>query len=776
MKLRRKIASVLLAVALGVTALPVNAFAQTLSTDSVTVEYKASVAKPSYLIKGTKGERKIKLSCSTKGATIYYTTNGKKPTTSSKKYGGGILTVKKDATIRAIAVKNGSVSAVMTKKIDVSTLLGDVTGNGTVDSADYTRFVKYKNGETSYICKDNADMNGDGKITTKDITLLKSYLDGDDKADFEEDDASSTIEKPEMTVYKVYGGKSVRLTCDTKGATIYYTTNGSKPDKNDYRYTGTKFVVDKTCTVNAVAYKDGEYGPVRSRKITVDTCATPKADKDTGIEYLESVKVSLSCPTSSSRICYTTDGSDPVRYGKIYREPIELTENTTLKFYAESKGYANSQVVTCNYRVKSSNYTISGRVWDDSMVSTPNGVYQSGEAGLNGITVMLLNTATNKYEQTVTTTTINGVAGSYELTKCKQGNKYKVVFQFNGQKYRAYETVVNGGNQAVSAAFPVITIKNGGAYSQTGAVLTNVNNYNTAITNSFYNSYATTNNVYTAATQNVNLALKSNVYGDTQLSFGETKVTSALTGSTSSISANGKVYSNDVLNYTLVLSNKSDNQTLNAGEIRLYIPHNLDVLSIEGYDTSALSVKPEGAHKSWDVDTYLITCPKVLLGEELKIEIIAKVLPGIKSGSTAECYAEIVSYSYSSSCYDKNSIPGNFSGTVKEKDEAVTPRLYAYADTTASQTIAWEKGNNYAAIPVGTSRVLKFKITNGTSLKDFNVYISNKNISCVPTYTATSTGIDCMLVLTGEAAGSSNIVVTLSKDSSKYIDVTMSVA
>ncbi len=776
MNLRRKIAAVLLAVTVGVTALPVNSFAQTLSTDSVTVEYKASVAKPSYLIKGSKGVRKIKLSCSTKGATIYYTTNGKKPTTSSKKYGGGILTVKKDATIRAIAVKNGSVSAVMTKKIDVSTILGDVTGNGTVDNSDYTRFIKYKNGETSYICKDNADMNGDGKITTKDITLLKNYLDNDDAADFEEDDTSSTIEKPEMTVYKVYGGKSIKLTCDTQGATIYYTTNGSKPDKNDYRYTGTKFVVDKNCTVSAVAYKDGKYSSVKSRTVTVDTCATPKADKDTGIEYQESVKVALSCGTSSSRICYTTDGSDPVRYGIIYKEPIELTENTTLKFYAECKGYANSQVVTCNYKVKSSNYTISGRVWDDSMVSTPNGVYQSGEAGLNGITVMLLNVNTNKYEQTVTTTTINGVAGSYELTKGKAGNKYKVVFQFNGQKYRAYETVVNGGNQAVSSAFPAITIKNGGAYSQTGAVLTTVNNYNTAITNTYYTSYATTNNAYTGAAQNVNLALKSNVYGDTQLSFVDTKVTSASTGKTSSISTNGKVYSNDILNYTLVLSNKSDNQTLNAGEIRLYVPHNLEIISIEGYDVASITVKPEGVHRNWDYDMYLITCPKVLLGEDLKIEILAKVLPNIKSGSMAECYAEIVSYSYSSSCYDKNSIPGNFTGSVKEKDEAASPRLYAYTDATASQTIAWASGNNYAAIPVGTSRVLKFKITNGTTLSDFNVYISNKNISCVPTYTATSTGIDCMLVLTGDAVGTSNIVVTLSKDSSKYIDVTMTVA
>ena len=190
MNLKRKIAAVLLAATVGVTAMPVTSFAEALSTETVAVEYNAAVAKPSYLIKGSKGVRKVKLSCSTSGATIYYTTNGKKPTTSSKKYSGGLLVVKKDTTIRAIAVKNGSTSAVMTKKIDIDTLTGDVTGNGTVDSADYSRFMKYKDGDTSYVCKDNCDMNDDGKVTVKDIKLLKSYLDGDDESEYEEDDAS----------------------------------------------------------------------------------------------------------------------------------------------------------------------------------------------------------------------------------------------------------------------------------------------------------------------------------------------------------------------------------------------------------------------------------------------------------------------------------------------------------------------------------------------------------------------------------------------------------
>ncbi len=774
MNLKRKIAAVLLAGIVGITAMPVTSFAEALKTDTLTVEYNATVAKPSYMIKGSKGERKVKLSCSTSGATIYYTTNGKKPTTSSKKYGGGLIVFKKDATLRAIAVKNGSVSAVMTKKIDVDTLKGDVTGNGKTDKTDLARFENYRDGKTTYVCKDNCDMNGDGKVTTKDITLLRNYLNGgDDDAVYEEDDSSSTVEKPVMTVYKVYGGKSVKLEAET-GATIYYTTNGTTPDKYDNKYTA-KFVLEDDATVKAVAYKNGDYSPVKSRTVTVDQCAAPSADKSTDTEYNEYVKVSLSCSTANSRICYTTDGSDPVKFGKIYSEPLEFTENTTLKFYSEAKGYTNSKVVTCNYKVKSSNYTISGRVWDDSMVSEANGVYQTGEAGINGITVMLLNTETNKYEQTVTTSTINGFAGSYALTKAKPNNKYKVVFQFNGQKYRAFESIITGGNQAVSTSLPAITIKYGGAYSQTGTVFTTVNSYANAVLNSYFTTYASTN-VYTAAAQNVNLALRSNVYGVAELAFSDSKVTSAATGKTEEISDNGKVYSNDIVNYTLTLANKSENQIINSSEVRIYVPQTLILTDIKGIDGTNVNYIYEGTNNS-GYSSYLITCPKLLIKESAKMNITLKVPVEIKSGSSAICYAEIASYAYSSSCYDKNSIPGNFTGYVKEADEAATVKLYAYTDSVASQSISWTSGNNYSAIPVTTSRVLKFNIPNGVSDNDFTVYVSNKSVvSYEATYKPTSKGIECMLILTGEKAGSSNIVITLKKDSSKYIDTMITVS
>lgn len=776
--LKGKIAAVLTAAAIGFTSMPVTAFAQTeFIQDSVSIDYKATVSKPTYTIKGTPGVRKIKLKSATSGATIYYTTDGSVPTTSSKKY-TGLITIKKNTKIRAIAVKNGSKSAVMTKTVKVATLKGDATGNGIVDEADYTRYKNYRAGKTSYICKDNCDMDGSGGLSAKDLKLLKSYIEGDLEDDEEENIVSSSIDKPEITVYKAYGGKRFQIECDTAGATIYYTTDGTEPNKNDTKYVG-KFLVDKDTTVKAVAYKGGKYSKVKTRSVTVEQCLAPFADKPTDKEYSESVKIVLDCKTDKSRILYTTNGSDPIKYGTIYTKPIELTENTVLKIAAQSKGYSDSKVVTYEYRVKSSKYTISGRVWDDTSVNTTSdGKYQAAEAGVNGIKVHLLNTTTNKYDETVVTSTINGVAGSYILTQAKGDTKYKVVFQFNGQKYRAYPTVIAGGNQAVSSAFPQITIKSGGAYTAAGVLLIAVNSYNNAINSGFFNeTYATTNTVFTSTASGVDLALQSNVFGNTSLEFSSSKVTSAEDGQTVNLVNNQKIFANDVLTYTLRVKNNSATQTLKSAEIMIYVDTETAIQSIKIPGGATATYSYQGTDAAKGLAKYLVSCGELAPNKVYEFTVTTKVIPNVGNGKNITCFAEIFTYTYKDSCYDKSSIPGNFSGTVREPDEAATPVALGYESLTDSQKISWASGNDFKTpIIKGTSRVFTFNIANGVNRSDYNVYISDPSVvSYITSCTPTNTGTQCILVLTGLKAGSTNIVISLARDSSKLIDATVSV-
>lgn len=768
-----KAAALFTAAAIGLTSMPVTAFAETaFMQDSVTVEYKATVAKPTYKIKGTPGKRKIKLSCATEGATIYYTTDGSVPTAKDTQY-TGLIVITEKTKIRAVAIKNGTSSNVMTKTVKINTLIGDATGNGIVDETDYTRFKNYRAGKTSYICKDNCDLDGNGKLNAADLALLRQYLDGEID-DIEEIETSSKIDKPEITVYKAYGGKRFQIDCGTSGASVYYTTDGSTPTKSDTKYTG-KFLVDKDTTVKAVAYKNGEYSEVKTRSVTVEQCQAPYADMDTGKEYSDSVKVTLDCATDGSRILYTTDGTDPIKYGSIYSSPVELTEDTTLKIAAECKGYSNSKVVTYNYKVKSSYYSISGYVWDDSSTATaPDGKYHKTETGINGITVYLLDTETNKYEQTTKTATIGGVMGSYVFNKAQPDKKYKVVFQFNGQEYRPYEKIVTDGNQAaLTSEVPRIDIKNGGAYTSAGVLLVAVNSYSAAVVSAYYNdTYATTSSVYTGEAANANCALISDIYGKLEVQFAGTSVTSSDTGTNRALSENQKVFANDTITYTMRIKNNSDSRKLLAGELMVYVDSDLSIQSIKLSDKKTATYSYQGTNSTKDYAKYLVTCPEIAAGKYYDFLLEVKVSNNVTKGSEITCYAEIYSYAFEGSCYDKDSIPGNFTGTVRENDEAASMIAYGYDSLTDSQSISWAKGNDFKTpIIKGTSRVYTFYIANGVDSSDYNVYISDDSVvSYITSCEKTDTGTKCILVLTGKKAGTTNIVISLSRDSAKLID------
>ena len=56
----------------------------------------------------------------------------------------------------------------------------------------------------------------------------------------------------------------VTITCETQGATIYYTTDGSTPNNSSTVYTA-PFAINDNCTVNAVAYLDGVYSAVATQ-------------------------------------------------------------------------------------------------------------------------------------------------------------------------------------------------------------------------------------------------------------------------------------------------------------------------------------------------------------------------------------------------------------------------------------------------------------------------------------------------------------------------------
>lgn len=77
------------------------------------------------------------------------------------------------------------------------------------------------------------------------------------------------VQKVKFSVTENSGSTSVKLTCATSGAKIYYTTDGSAPSKGSKLYTG-KLTLTEPCVIRAAAYKSNmKSSAVTSKSIEV---------------------------------------------------------------------------------------------------------------------------------------------------------------------------------------------------------------------------------------------------------------------------------------------------------------------------------------------------------------------------------------------------------------------------------------------------------------------------------------------------------------------------
>lgn len=80
--------------------------------------------------------------------------------------------------------------------------------------------------------------------------------------------------QPKAPTFSVEGGnyesaQSVELSCETEGATIYYTTNGDAPTSSSTQYNGTAITVNHTMTIKAIAIKNKISSTVASATYTI---------------------------------------------------------------------------------------------------------------------------------------------------------------------------------------------------------------------------------------------------------------------------------------------------------------------------------------------------------------------------------------------------------------------------------------------------------------------------------------------------------------------------
>ena len=165
--------------------------------------------------------------------------------------------------------------------------------------------------------------------------------------------------------------QNISITSETSDSLIYFTTDGSTPDKTTGTFYSSPIEVSETTIVKAVVYKDGLTESISSAEYKIQALS-PVFTPPTGT-YDEEQNVSINCETAGSQIYYTIDSSDPTGItGILYTDPISITSETVIKAVAFNTDLPNSDISEAEYKfcVKSPVCSPSGGIYNAGQTVT----------------------------------------------------------------------------------------------------------------------------------------------------------------------------------------------------------------------------------------------------------------------------------------------------------------------------------------------------------------------------------------------------------------------
>ena len=209
---------------------------------------------------------------------------------------------------------------------------------------DYTVTISLRNADgeivSSYSSDPNAITAGNQTLFTKEF--YQSSFSSEPKV-------TNPVFDPVKGTY--LDGQLLTLSC-TGSESIFYTTDGSTPTEFNGTVYTSPLVLDRTTTIKAVGIKEGSrYSDVISNNYIIKVNA-PVFSVEAGHIYQSYQTVELSSSTIGATIYYTLDGTDPTDQNTVYSEPLEITQNCTLKAIAYKEGLMHSIVTSGHYTIE----------------------------------------------------------------------------------------------------------------------------------------------------------------------------------------------------------------------------------------------------------------------------------------------------------------------------------------------------------------------------------------------------------------------------------------
>jgi len=357
------------------------------ATFTITAPPLPKVATPSLSPPGGtfNGYALVTMQCPTLAATIHYTTDGSSPTLVSPMYWGPLL-LTAPTTVRACAyllfyTDSDEVSGtydVTPSKVSPPeiAMVGTNRPGEAVVTIKCTTF-----GATIHYTQDGTRPSATSPVYVTPLILTNSatitaygslvgYVDSDPSS------ATFTLSAAKVALPSISpnGGTVTNVTpvflgCDTFGAIIHYTMDGTEPGVSSPLYV-LPIVLTSSCTVKAKAFFVGfEDSDMASASFT---CESPQVDTPT-VEpgegnYTNSVTVVCGCSTVGAILRYTTDGSEPGTNSCLYLWPLILTNSTTVKVKGFLYSYGDSECRSARYTIIQKGVTelVSGLVCTSS--------------------------------------------------------------------------------------------------------------------------------------------------------------------------------------------------------------------------------------------------------------------------------------------------------------------------------------------------------------------------------------------------------------------------